>query len=149
MRTHTTKEGACTTFLRTHGFVCTHLLQVPPSCANLFRPQGRHILSGSFITVMSLAVIIVEHYNPSPIMIGYWLGSACLLPSVFALAREFFGSHKRAMACFFIDVLVLIISIPVLMLIRIVHQQHFKDNCFSFFGIFSFCSLLKVEVMLF
>ncbi len=63
---------------------------------------------------MLLALIRVEHYNPSPIMVGYWLEGACLLPSVFALVLTFVGSKILSVACFFIDDLVFIVSIPVL-----------------------------------
>ncbi len=75
-----------------------------PTCSNclssagLFHSQGRH-----FVTVMLLALIRVEHYNPSPIMVGYWFEGACLLPSMFALVLAFVGSKILSVACFYID----------------------------------------------
>ncbi len=79
------------------------------SCADLFHSQGRH-----FVTVMSLALILVDNYNPSPIMVEYLFEGTCLLQSMFALALAFVGSKILSVACFFIVALVFIVSTPML-----------------------------------
>ncbi len=93
---------------------CCLCLYRSPSCADLFHPRGRHFVSGSFITVMSFALIIVEHYNSSPTSVGYWLRGTCILLSIFVLALGIFGLDKIFIACLFNDALAFIISIPVL-----------------------------------
>ncbi len=45
---------------------------------------------------------------------GYWFGGVCLLPALSALILGLFGSKTFSIACFFIDALGFIVSIPVL-----------------------------------